>query len=913
MSDHRSVPWDPTSVVRSISSRDASQFALGDDKSMYLLASNEILNVDSKDHAQRVEVSGISLQPYALAYHDHVLFVAEGAPNEPRINLIGMPCGKLLGSFALPANLRPDKLVYSDPLLYGMNYNSKSLFQAKVKVPNAPTGMWSPCAVGQPGPVLTDLRGFSVGSLSMPVDFAVAGSTIYVLDIASHMLTLVSPYSSFSNSITYEGFAKAATSLAATGTRIVFADTGKGTFQSVDDVIPATIVFEGGKLTSDLIKFYSYLNEQDLLASQEYHVRQDESLPSIYAHQQVLPLGYDKAIDKLICVMNEAICSAGMGPAAKPGDVIRIPRVKMEVFHSHRAVQIEAFHPDSEEMGDMGSRESHGTKNVAFVVEQLTGDRPDIHAEELRKLNPLYTGRGLLDEQKGTFEIPVTGVIAHSLLPSSSTVSSLKQKFQGDVTILLGVPQARAQSLGRIEGGPGPLQEMAVSAGPQLNSPDSADEGSDPFCTARPGEISRWLKAIRFCRPSQSTAVEIAVVDLSFNPDIPAFSDDHGAFTRYQPRSSDVHPIDLSGSMSDQATFDEERDHGDHVAALIGARKGPSETISVNPEARIAGIQLEDFVDALKESGYHIFNLSLGEKEYSAGSRPITSGELDQWIHEIIIDGTDLFVIAAGNDNQKIDGDRFSGLGQQDNVVIVMASNLPDQGEPNSKWTGPDPPPGQTRYGSNYGVQFVSLIAPGENILSALANGKWGLASGTSQATALVSGVASSLKALYSQLAAWQIKQRLITTTKLDPWMSGATSDWSTGGMLDMRAALYGADRLVAKLKDGRECTGRIPAPNRRDILILPRGAVAPRLEQIRRIHRTDEDGSYILFYTVTNDTTHRHEVFRSDPFFPPDVLVFSPRGVPSGQTISFYPDPGSCGEEAIDIADLVDLYNGFY
>lgn len=43
---------------------------------------------------------------------------------------------------------------------------------------------------------------------------------------------------------------------------------------------------------------------------------------------------------------------------------------------------------------------------------------------------------------------------------------------------------------------------------------------------------------------------------------------------------------------------------------------------------------------------------------------------------------------------------------------------------------------------SNYGTETVDIAAPGQNILSTLPNNNYGLMTGTSQATAFVSGAA---------------------------------------------------------------------------------------------------------------------------------------------------------------------------
>ena len=105
---------------------------------------------------------------------------------------------------------------------------------------------------------------------------------------------------------------------------------------------------------------------------------------------------------------------------------------------------------------------------------------------------------------------------------------------------------------------------------------------------------------------------------------------------------------------------------------------------------------------------------------------------------------------------------------------------------------------GQLPYFSNYGVRTVDLAAPGVSILGDYptafsANGLQVL-SGTSMATAYVSGVAALLAGAHPELSAAQLVQRINATAKPLPGLAGKVI---TGGIVDASRALGATDTEV--------------------------------------------------------------------------------------------------------------------
>jgi subtilisin family serine protease len=110
---------------------------------------------------------------------------------------------------------------------------------------------------------------------------------------------------------------------------------------------------------------------------------------------------------------------------------------------------------------------------------------------------------------------------------------------------------------------------------------------------------------------------------------------------------------------------------------------------------------------------------------------------------------------------------------------------------------------------SNWGKTKVDVTAPGENIFSTLPNGRYGFMTGTSQATAFVSGIAALLLA----------KDPTLTPAKIKEIIRGSVDQYSelkdkvaAGGRVNARKALLAlggkapptkADNLVRSIARG--------------------------------------------------------------------------------------------------------------
>jgi len=110
---------------------------------------------------------------------------------------------------------------------------------------------------------------------------------------------------------------------------------------------------------------------------------------------------------------------------------------------------------------------------------------------------------------------------------------------------------------------------------------------------------------------------------------------------------------------------------------------------------------------------------------------------------------------------------------------------------------------------SNWGKTKVDVTAPGENIFSTLPNGRYGFMTGTSQATAFVSGIAALLLAKDPTLTPAKIKEIIRSTVDVYPELKNKVA---AGGRVNARKALLAlgvkpvptkADHLVRSIARG--------------------------------------------------------------------------------------------------------------
>lgn len=232
------------------------------------------------------------------------------------------------------------------------------------------------------------------------------------------------------------------------------------------------------------------------------------------------------------------------------------------------------------------------------------------------------------------------------------------------------------------------------------------------------------------------TGVDLKGLDKATN----GIDDDGNGFV------DDVYGWNFVGSTGD---LTDNHGHGTHIAGIIGAK-----TIGIARQVSLMTLKyydpkvpstdnLKNTVNAIKyavKMGANIIN-------YSGGGLDFSQEEFDA-VAEANKHGI-LFVAAAGNERSNSDQNHYYPADYKlPNIISVTAYN----------------PEVEVLASSNYGTETVDLAAPGESIRSTLQHNTYGTMTGTSQATAFVSGAAALLMAHQSSFKSEDVKKHILKT-----------------------------------------------------------------------------------------------------------------------------------------------------
>lgn len=225
-----------------------------------------------------------------------------------------------------------------------------------------------------------------------------------------------------------------------------------------------------------------------------------------------------------------------------------------------------------------------------------------------------------------------------------------------------------------------------------------------------------------------SRDIVVAVVDTGIDPNHPDIKKN-----LWHDKNTGVYGWDF---VANKPNPNDDHSHGTHVAGILGA--------TLNAKAGISGVahnvsimavkyysdknsgaeNLKNSIKALNwaiDHGARIINYSGGGPEFSNDEFTALKRARDKGI---------LLVAAAGNERQNTDlveNYYYPCAYRLDNIICVTAINIRNE----------------ILSSSNWGKQRVDVAAPGENILSTVPGGKYSYMTGTSQATAFVTGLAA--------------------------------------------------------------------------------------------------------------------------------------------------------------------------
>lgn len=249
-------------------------------------------------------------------------------------------------------------------------------------------------------------------------------------------------------------------------------------------------------------------------------------------------------------------------------------------------------------------------------------------------------------------------------------------------------------------------------------------------------ETDRALELLPKAGSAPTSSIVVAIVDTGADQDHPGLQGRLWTNPREIPNNGidddgngfidDVHGwnfVDNNNNLTDQ------HDHGTHVAGIIANQSAAESELMIlkyfDPKAS-AQTNIDNTIRAFRyavQMNAQIINFSGGGPGFNA-AEALTLQEAEK--KNILV------VAAAGNDGANSDQLKYYPADYGfSNIISVTAINRMNQ---------------SPSY-ANYGTHTVDIAAPGDQILSILPQGRTGEMSGTSQATAFVTAVATLLLA----------------------------------------------------------------------------------------------------------------------------------------------------------------------
>ncbi len=243
----------------------------------------------------------------------------------------------------------------------------------------------------------------------------------------------------------------------------------------------------------------------------------------------------------------------------------------------------------------------------------------------------------------------------------------------------------------------------------------------------------------------------------------------------------------------DKANPRDDHGHGTHVAGIIGAvtntkvgisgvaKKVSIMSVKYYSDGNTGPVNLRNTIKAIEyavDHGARIINYSGGGPEFSEDEYLAIKKAEAKGI---------LFVAAAGNEHQNTDLSQnyyYPSAYHLSNIISVAATDIHNQILPSSNW----------------GKKAVDVAAPGENIYSTLPGGRYGFMTGTSQATAFVTGIAALLLAHNPSLTPQQLKQLILKSVDRLP---GLSEKVASGGRVNAYSALMALSTPLELPKPG--------------------------------------------------------------------------------------------------------------
>jgi thermitase len=278
-------------------------------------------------------------------------------------------------------------------------------------------------------------------------------------------------------------------------------------------------------------------------------------------------------------------------------------------------------------------------------------------------------------------------------------------------------------------------------------------------------------------RFKKNKEIVVAVVDTGIQGDHPFLK--NNIYVPGKKASATVYGVDFSGDKVTNTPTDA-HGHGTHVAGIVK---------SIYPDVKILALKYynpkasgQANLDATIKSLQFAVDNNVDVINYSGGG-PEASVEELRVLKQAEKKGI-IIIAAAGNERSNIDDKRHAYYPASYGLTNIITVGAHDDGL-------------NIIPSSNFGKNSVDIAAPGHRIRSAIPNNGAGYMTGTSQATAFVTGVAALIKSKYPSMKYDQVKNIILSSSLKVKNFEGKILG---SGKLDAGRAIELADSVNQKL-----------------------------------------------------------------------------------------------------------------
>ena len=522
----------------------------------------------------------------------------------------------------------------------------------------------------------------------------------------------------------------------------------------VNDKSTLVVRFEGGKVTHDATKVLMYLSERDLVPMGTYSLKSGENPAALYVRKLNLP-GSNDELDELIAKLNRDSHGRKRDPRTfQVGETLKYPAVELTTYGFSKTFDTRV--PEERD------RVQDITKNWDYLIRSAP-----------KRVCPAGVKEKCADSTKS--RVGLTGYELRLEVPSTqlrSIVRHINAMQRANVLV---------------------TYRSSDQPKPDLYSRVESREYLRIYREQPSIELNKeaYLGDLIGLPPRNEYKCDPATV--RFHPDIilidePVYhhpSLEGGVANLSGPKIAD--PVDKLHDLvrTTHANFSKDRDHGTHLAGILVARENGFGVAGLDPEGHVEawnwvdlGSKVDDFVDHLekvesKKFPFFVFASKWPKDQLKAIDARVEGAKR-------------LWITAAGQDDSSSSGEDIDErsdapmrYGLRGYVVVVTAC---------AKCLSLSP---QLLSGVNFSKHgLVHVAAPGDLIPSTIAEGSYDAATGTSQATAVVAGLASAMMSCWPSYYSEpnRMKFRLQLTSR--PVLNGTDFDKVVAGIVDGRTAI---------------------------------------------------------------------------------------------------------------------------